>query len=79
MTALSGYLADLAAAGAGVQLVTGIVAAWSVGDRRVNVLGNDVPDVAYAADIVGGIAAGDTVALLKVGESHLLICKVATA
>ena len=82
MTALSGYLSAQEAervAGAGVQLVMGLVVAWSAGDRRCNVLGNDVPDVAYAADIVGGIAPGDAVALLRVGESHLLICKVETA
>lgn len=80
--ALGTYLSAQAAgpeAGRPVELVTGLVVAWSVGDRRVNVMGNDVPDLAYDANGAAGISPGDTVALLKSGTFHLVLCKVATA
>ena len=64
--------------GAGVELLIGEVFAWSAGDRRVIVLGT-VQDVLYAADIVGSVAPGDTVAVLRCGGDHLVICEVADA
>jgi hypothetical protein len=61
-----------------VELLTGTVSAWSAGNRTVSVLGA-VQTVKYAADVVGSIAPGDTVAVLRVGGDHLLLCKVADA
>jgi hypothetical protein len=64
--------------GAGVELLIGQVFAWSAGDRRVSVLGV-VQTVTYAAAIVGSLTPGDTVAVLRCGGDHLVICEVADA
>lgn len=76
----------LAAAGmdvgpARVELETGAVVAWSVGDRQVNFYGvtYDSDAIAYDADLAATLVPGDTVAALKVSSTYLILCKVATA
>jgi hypothetical protein len=58
-----------------VELLTATVSSWSAGNRAVNVLGITQP-VVYAADVVGAITVGDTVAVLKAAGTHLLLCKI---
>jgi len=83
VASLSAYLAatGVGESPARVELETGSVEAWSVGNRRVNFYGvaYDGDAIAYDSALAAVLVAGDTVAALKVSSTYLILCKIATA